>query len=271
MLIAAKRYRPVLDTDRPDRTQKVAGFESGYLHHRSEGRTGPVPQGAGPSAFPGRAGRVGRLIEAVGWPAGCAFNPAVASQSSSCDGARGLPATPMRSSSGNGPRKRTKYGATRAARKATGYSPPPCPVARYTTAVTCEGALSGPQRLPARDQRAEDLFGERWPKAHESTELGLRNHEYPARLADTGGQEAALAGQQGQLANERSRAKCDEDDLIVAIGPHDLGFTLEDDEQVIGRLSSLEEELASRHRLLSPERGHFRELGRAQHGRCEGV
>ena len=49
----------------------------------------------------------------------------------------------------------------------------------------------------------------------------LRNHEYPPRLADTGGQEAALAGQQGQLANERSRSKRDQDELIVAVGPCD--------------------------------------------------
>src|ERR1700680_3941837 len=78
-------------------------------------------------------------------------------------------------------------------------------------------------------------------------------------------------GQQGQLANERTRAKCDDDDLILPIGSHHHDLTLENDEQVVGRLSSLEEELAARHRLLSPKPGHFGELGRAQHGPCESV
>jgi hypothetical protein len=40
-------------------------FDPGWLHHRSEGRTGPVPQGAGPSASQAREDRVPRLIEAL--------------------------------------------------------------------------------------------------------------------------------------------------------------------------------------------------------------
>ena len=40
-------------------------FDPGWLHHRKQGRTGPVPQGAGPSASPGPVDRVRRLIEAL--------------------------------------------------------------------------------------------------------------------------------------------------------------------------------------------------------------
>jgi hypothetical protein len=40
-------------------------LDPGWLHHPVEGRTGPVPSGTGPSAFPDRDGRVGQLIEAL--------------------------------------------------------------------------------------------------------------------------------------------------------------------------------------------------------------
>jgi hypothetical protein len=39
-------------------------FDPGWLHHLAEGRTGPVPIGAGPSAMR-RQERVWRLIEAL--------------------------------------------------------------------------------------------------------------------------------------------------------------------------------------------------------------
>src|SRR5664280_1593039 len=45
--------------------QEVTGSIPGWLHHLDEGRTGPVPQGIGPSAFPDREDRVHRLIEAL--------------------------------------------------------------------------------------------------------------------------------------------------------------------------------------------------------------
>jgi hypothetical protein len=40
-------------------------FDPGWFHHLDEGRTGPVPQGAGPSASSDRQDRVHRLIEAL--------------------------------------------------------------------------------------------------------------------------------------------------------------------------------------------------------------
>src|SRR5882762_172347 len=117
------------------------------------------------------------------------------------------------------------------------------------------GALSGSQGLPPRDERAEDLFGERGPKAHQTTELRLLDDEYATRSADTAGQEAALAGQEGQLAHERARSERDEDDLVVPVGAHDLGFTLEDHEQVIRRLAGSEKDLPGRDGFLETEGG----------------
>jgi hypothetical protein len=44
-------------------------FDPGWLHHLDEGRTGPVPSGAGPSAFAGdqqaRDERIRLLVQAL--------------------------------------------------------------------------------------------------------------------------------------------------------------------------------------------------------------
>ena len=44
---------------------RLRGFDPGWLHHLDEGRTGPVPRGAGPSALRNRKAKVRRLVEAL--------------------------------------------------------------------------------------------------------------------------------------------------------------------------------------------------------------
>ncbi len=73
--------------------------------------------------------------------------------------------------------------------------------------------------------------------------------------------EAALAGQQGQLADEAARPELGDDDLIGTVWPNDLHFALQDDKQVVRRLPGLEEQVPSRVSSLGAERGHVRELG----------
>jgi len=87
----------------------------------------------------------------------------------------------------------------------------------------------------------------------------------PSRTGDTPGEEAALTGEKGQLTDKRPRLICDKG-LIRAFGSHDLDLALEDDEQVGGCLSRLEQQLSRRDWPLSSELGHFRELGGAQPG-----
>ena len=79
-------------------------------------------------------------------------------------------------------------------------------------------ALPGSQELAARDERAEDRLGERRANAHQPAELGLLDHQHPPGLRDTAGQKAALAGQQGQLADEVARPERGDDDLLRAVG-----------------------------------------------------
>ena len=62
LLVAIKRHSPARQP------RQAVRLEIGWLHHRKQGRTGPVPQGAGPAAFPSRAGRGSSADRGVaGW------------------------------------------------------------------------------------------------------------------------------------------------------------------------------------------------------------
>ena len=56
-----------------------------------------------------------------------------------------------------------------------------------------------------------------------------------------------------------------DDGLVGVRRPHDLGFAFEDDEQVVGRLAGLEEDLAGGDGPLCAELGDFAQLRRAEH------
>ena len=124
----------------------------------------------------------------------------------------------------------------------------------------------GPDRRISRRATSarEDRFRERRAQAHQPAELGLLDHQHAARPGDTGGQEAALAGQQRQLADEAARSEYGDDDSLVRVGPHDLDLALEHNEQIEGRISGLEQQLSHGDRLLAPKRSDFRELGATQ-------
>jgi hypothetical protein len=53
------------DSDGRRRHQRMVCALPSFAHHRKKRRTGPVPEGAGPSALPGRGECVGRLVEAL--------------------------------------------------------------------------------------------------------------------------------------------------------------------------------------------------------------
>ncbi len=127
------------------------------------------------------------------------------------------------------------------------------------------GSLARSQKLAPRDERGEHGFRERGPTAHQPAELGLGDHQHPARHRHTAAHGATLAGQQIQLADEAARPVRGDDGRVGAVEAHDLDLALEHDEQVVGRLAGLEQQLADTHRLLGPERGDLRELGGAQH------
>ena len=98
-----------------------------------------------------------------------------------------------------------------------------------------------------------------------------RDRQHPARAADAGREEGALAGQQVELADEPAGAVGGDDRLAVGVEADDLDLALEDHEEVVGLVAGRYSTSPASHGPLVAEAGQLGQLARVEGGEGGGT